>query len=236
MRIEKVKVASIVNHLEYPGPKDSGDQETSEARGSREGFPGLPLFLGPDQPEWGWSGISTGTHCCTITDCHYSGHADAVSEMSFERGPGRRKRHWRNKAGGWFELSKSRCFPFRHSALGRLWVSFSEKTVPSASRRLDSRPDTSVSNILGTSVELTSKQTAACLQERDPHCVLVSLPTGSSSKLFCSQTLGGRSWRASVTLRPHRLNSALWSQAYPLLVTLSRSFSSHISHLHPLFF
>ena len=30
---------------------DLGDQETAEARGSGEGFPGLPLFLGLDQPE-----------------------------------------------------------------------------------------------------------------------------------------------------------------------------------------
>ena len=39
-----------------------------------------------------------------------------------------------------------------------------------------------------------------------------------------------------MTLHPPLLNSALSSQAYPFLVTLRPSFSSYISHLHPLFF
>lgn len=58
MGLDKLEAASIVNHLEYLGPKSSGGQETAEAMGSRECFPGFPLFLGPDQPEWEWSGIS----------------------------------------------------------------------------------------------------------------------------------------------------------------------------------
>lgn len=51
MGLDKLEAASIVNHLEYLGPKSSGGQETAEGMGSRECFPGFPLFLGPDQPE-----------------------------------------------------------------------------------------------------------------------------------------------------------------------------------------
>lgn len=51
MGIQKVEAASIVNHLEQDGPKDSGGWETVESIGSSEGFLGFPLLLGPDQPE-----------------------------------------------------------------------------------------------------------------------------------------------------------------------------------------
>lgn len=50
MVIEKVEAASTINHLEQHSPKGSGGWETVVATCSKEGCPGFPLFLGPDQP------------------------------------------------------------------------------------------------------------------------------------------------------------------------------------------
>lgn len=71
-------------------------------------------------------------------------------------------------------------------------------------------------------------------EERPTH-VLVFSSHQSSSTFFCNQTLGG-CFLACLHDSPSTSSTLLCDQTYPFLVTLSPSFSSLFTHLHPPFF